>query len=54
VRFCPPLIITAEEIRDIAGRLDIAIKRAMDGYPKEIDYRVSSSLAVGDRPIAAE
>jgi 4-aminobutyrate aminotransferase-like enzyme len=54
VRFCPPLIITAEEIKDIAGRLDVAIKRAMDGFPREIDYRVSSSLAIGDRPVAAE
>jgi 2,2-dialkylglycine decarboxylase (pyruvate) len=54
VRFCPPLIITEAEIKDVVGRLDIAIKRAMDGYPKDVDFRHSGSLAVGDRPIAAE
>jgi 2,2-dialkylglycine decarboxylase (pyruvate) len=54
VRFCPPLIITEAEIRDIVGRLDIAIKRAMDGFPKDVDFRGSGSLAVGDRPVAAE
>jgi 4-aminobutyrate aminotransferase-like enzyme len=54
VRFCPPLIITEAEIKDVIGRLDIAIKRAMDGYPKDVDFRHSGSLAIGDRPIAAE
>jgi len=34
--------------------LDVAIKRALDGFPKEIDVRESSSLSIGDRPIAAE
>ncbi len=53
-RFAPPLIITEAEIRDIVGRLDVAIKRALDGFPKEIDVRESSSLSIGDRPIAAE
>ncbi|MBB3067007.1 aspartate aminotransferase family protein [Limibacillus halophilus] len=53
-RFAPPLIITEAEIKDIVGRMDIAIKRAMDGFPKDVDVRESSSLSVGDRPVAAE
>jgi 2,2-dialkylglycine decarboxylase (pyruvate) len=53
-RFAPPLIVTEAEIRDIVGRLDVAIKRALDGFPKEVDLRESSSLSIGDRPIAAE
>jgi 4-aminobutyrate aminotransferase-like enzyme len=53
-RFAPPLIVTESEIQDIVGRLDVAIKRAQEGFPREIDVRESSSLAVGDRPIAAE
>jgi 2,2-dialkylglycine decarboxylase (pyruvate) len=52
-RFAPPLIITEAEIKDVVGRLDIAIQRAMAGFPKDIDFRESSSLAIGDRPIAA-
>ena len=38
-RFAPPLIITEAEIKDIVGRMDIAIKRAMDGFPKDVDIR---------------
>jgi 2,2-dialkylglycine decarboxylase (pyruvate) len=53
-RFAPPLIITEAEIKDVVGRMDIAIKRAMDGFPREIDVRESSSLSIGDRPVAAE
>ena len=53
-RFAPPLIITEAEIKDVVGRMDIAIKRAMDGFPKEVDVRESSSLSIGDRPVAAE
>jgi 4-aminobutyrate aminotransferase-like enzyme len=53
-RFAPPLIVTEAELRDIVGRLEIAIQRALAGYPKDIDFRESSSLAVGDRPVAAE
>jgi 2,2-dialkylglycine decarboxylase (pyruvate) len=53
-RFAPPLVVTKAEIRDIIGRLDTAIKRAMAGFPKEVDVRESSSLSIGDRPIAAE
>ena len=40
-RFAPPLIITEAEIKDIVGRLDIAIKRAMDGFPQDVDVRES-------------
>jgi 2,2-dialkylglycine decarboxylase (pyruvate) len=54
VRFAPPLIVSEAEIEDIVGRLEIAIKRAMDGFPRDIDVRESSSLSIGDRPIAAE
>ena len=49
-RFAPPLIVTEAEIRDIVGRIDIAIKRAMDGFPKEVDVRESEArcrLAIG-------
>jgi len=53
-RFAPPLIITESEIEDIVGRLDAAIQRAVDGFPREVDVRESSSLSIGDRPIAAE
>jgi 2,2-dialkylglycine decarboxylase (pyruvate) len=53
-RFAPPLIITEAEIKDVVGRMDIAIKRAMDGFPRDVDVRESSSLSIGDRPMAAE
>ncbi|HLX28020.1 MAG TPA: aspartate aminotransferase family protein [Casimicrobiaceae bacterium] len=54
VRFCPPLIVTESEIKDIVGRLEIAVKRAMDGFPKDVDFRRSGSLAVGNRPVDEE
>ncbi|MGI9423767.1 MAG: aspartate aminotransferase family protein [Hyphomicrobiaceae bacterium] len=53
-RFAPPLIITEAEIKDVVGRMDNAIKRAMDGFPKDVDVRESSSLSIGNRPAAAE
>ena len=53
-RFAPPLIISEAEIEDIVGRLDVATGRAVDGFPREVDVRESSSLSIGDRPIAAE
>jgi len=53
-RFAPPLIVTEAEIKDIVGRLDAAIARAMTGFPREVDVRESSSLSMGDRPVAAE
>ncbi len=45
MRLAPPLIITEAEIDDVVGRLETAIQRAVDGYPKDIDFSKSSSLA---------
>jgi 4-aminobutyrate aminotransferase-like enzyme len=45
MRLAPPLIITEAEIDDVVGRLSTAIQRAVDGYPKDIDFTKSSSLA---------
>ena len=53
-RVCPPLIITEAEIEDVVGRLETAIKRAMAGFPKDVDFRQSSSLAMGKHSAAAE
>jgi 2,2-dialkylglycine decarboxylase (pyruvate) len=45
IRIAPPLIVTEAQLDDIVGRLETAIKRAEDGYPKDLDYQRSSSLA---------
>ena len=45
MRIAPPLIITEAELDDVVGRLETAIQRAVDGYPKDIDFTKSSSLA---------
>jgi 4-aminobutyrate aminotransferase-like enzyme len=45
MRIAPPLIITEAEIDDVVGRLETAVRRAVDGYPKDIDFTKSSSLA---------
>jgi len=45
MRIAPPLIVTEAELDDIVGRLETAIQRAVDGYPKDIDFSKSSSLA---------
>jgi len=45
MRIAPPLIVTEAELDDIVGRLETAIQRAVDGYPKDIDFSASSSLA---------
>ena len=37
IRISPPLIITEAEIDDIAGRLEAAITRALDGHPRDLD-----------------
>jgi 4-aminobutyrate aminotransferase-like enzyme len=47
VRIVPPIIIGEADIDEIVDRLARAVKRAAAGYPKEIDFRASSSLAVG-------
>jgi 4-aminobutyrate aminotransferase-like enzyme len=49
VRIVPPIIITEAEIEDVVGRLVAATKRAQDGYPRDIDFRGSSSLASDNR-----
>ena len=45
MRIAPPLIITEAQIDDVIGRMERAIRRAMDGYPRDIDFTKSSSLA---------
>ena len=45
IRLCPPLIITEAEIDEVLHRLETAIGRAMDGYPHDLEYSTSSSLA---------
>lgn len=45
MRICPPLIISQAELDEAIGRLETAIKKSMEGYPKDIDFSTSSSLA---------
>ncbi|MSO77672.1 MAG: aspartate aminotransferase family protein [Alphaproteobacteria bacterium] len=45
VRICPPLIITEAEVDEAVGRLERAIQLAIAGYPKNLDFSQSSSLA---------
>jgi 4-aminobutyrate aminotransferase-like enzyme len=52
IRFVPPLIVTEAEIDDIVGRMAAAIRRAMDGHPRDIDFAATSSLASGRRAAA--
>ena len=47
MRFCPPLIISEAEIDQALAGLDRAIKQALAGYPKDVEFRASSSLAPG-------
>jgi len=47
MRFCPPLIISEGEIDQAIAGLERAIKSALAGYPKDVDFRASSSLAAG-------
>ena len=47
MRFCPPLIISEAEIDEALAALERAIKSALAGYPKDVDFRASSSLASG-------
>ena len=42
IRLSPPLTITEAEIDDIVGRIEIAIKRSLDGHPKGIDLTKQS------------
>jgi 2,2-dialkylglycine decarboxylase (pyruvate) len=50
MRVSPPLIITEAEIDDIVGRLDTAIRRSLEGHPKDVDFSSSSSLAESKGP----
>jgi 4-aminobutyrate aminotransferase-like enzyme len=52
MRFCPPLIITEGEIDQAVAGLEKAIKSALAGYPKTVDFRASSSLAAGQERAA--
>ena len=52
MRFCPPLIITEDEIDAAVAGLEREIKNAVAGYPKNVDFRVSSSLATGRETMA--
>ncbi len=45
IRICPALIITEAELDEAIGRLESAIRRALDGDPKDRDFSSSSSLA---------
>ncbi|MFQ6024370.1 MAG: aspartate aminotransferase family protein [Acidiferrobacterales bacterium] len=45
IRVCPPLIVTEAQIDEIIGRLETAIQRAQAGFPKDVDFTGSSSLA---------
>jgi 2,2-dialkylglycine decarboxylase (pyruvate) len=49
-RICPPLIISEAQIDDIVGRLQTAVRRAEAGFPKDVEFTGSSSLAeAGER-----
>jgi 4-aminobutyrate aminotransferase-like enzyme len=52
IRICPALIITEAEIDDALARLDVAIQRSVDGFPRDLEFSTSSSLAAR-APVAA-
>jgi len=46
LRICPPLIVTEEDLDEVVGRLDRAVRLALAGHPKEMEaFENSSSLA---------
>ena len=45
MRICPPLIVNEDEIDDIVGRLEKAIRTAISDQSEKIDFSSSSSLA---------
>lgn len=45
VRICPPLIMTKAEVDEAVGRLERAIQMSIAGYPRQLDFSRSSSLA---------
>ena len=53
IRVCPALIISDAEIDETLHRLDIALQRSVDGFPRDLDYVTSSSLAARPPAVAA-
>ena len=48
LRICPPLTCDRGGDRRPSPRASTAaIRRALDGHPKDVDFRASSSLAMG-------
>ncbi len=47
IRICPPLTVEDAEIAAFTERLDRAVRRSLDGHPKDVDFRSTSSLATG-------
>jgi 2,2-dialkylglycine decarboxylase (pyruvate) len=45
IRICPPVTVTEPELDEIIARLDLAVQRSVDGFPTNIDFTSSSSLA---------
>ena len=45
IRICPPLIITEAQVDEAMGRLEAAIRRAMDDRSHQPQFSTSSSLA---------
>jgi len=53
MRICPPLIVNEDEIDDIVGRLEKAIRTAITDQSEKIDFSSSSSLAANYKNITA-
>ena len=45
LRICPPLIITQGDLDEVVGRLELAIQRAIEGHPRQLELTESGSLA---------
>ncbi len=45
LRICPPLIITQGDLDEVVGRLELAIQRAIEGHPEQLELTESGSLA---------
>ena len=50
LRISARLTVTEAEIAAFAEGLDRAIRLSLDGHPKDVDFRASSSLAMGVSP----
>ncbi len=53
IRVCPALIITEAEIDETLHRLETAVQRSVEGFPRDLDYATSSSLAARPQVAAA-